>query len=170
MGPTELDAYLRRHTEHEDLYAEGWVNPATTRLIRDRDPDRPRIDLSDLGDLSSTKYFFKKHSRFNDYPEHVQEWVELEYQYAGSCVVYVEGNPVELREGQSLLLDQNTLRKPPILGEDQILINFILAPDSIAQLLDRAEPGGSALGDFLINTLRQEAQKNSCVFFASEDS
>lgn len=171
MDPTELDAYLRRHTEHEERYLAGWSSPETSRLFADKGMDEPRISIADIqSNISSTRYFFKKHSRFSQYPEHVQEWVELEYMYAGSCVEYVRDMPIELREGQCLLLDQNTLHKPPLLSEEQILVNFMLAPDSIADLLRRADLGRTVVGELLVNTLSKTAHKNSYILFASEGS
>lgn len=168
MDPSELDAHLRQHSPSEERYLTGWVNPQIEDWLKSTGDELPRVGFGQI--QFKTHYPCKKHSRFNDYPEHVHSWVELEYMYSGSVVQQVMGLPLELKCGQCILLDQNTRHKIPRLGEDQILLNFMMSPDSIAELLKTIDLGTSVVSEFLVNSMRQTAKKDSYIFFDSTDS
>lgn len=172
MDPHELDAWLRHHTESEERYLahdDAYLRERLER-IGSTENGSLRVSLDSVLFLEGRRYAFKKHSRFNDYPEHVHNWVELEYMYAGSCVQRLNGTPIEVNEGQALLVDQNTRHKVPELGEDQILLNLIFGPETIPSLLEQLDAGASIVTDFLTNSLSRSARKDSYILFKSEDS
>jgi AraC-like DNA-binding protein len=172
MDPQELDAWLRQHTESEERYLahdDAYLRERLER-IGSTEGGSLRVPLGSILFQEGRRFFFKKHSRFNDYPEHVHDWVELEYMYSGSCVQYLNGMPLEVKEGQALLVDQNTRHKVPELGEDQILLNLIFGPETIPSLLGQLDAGASVVTGFLTNTLSRSARKDSYILFASEGS
>ena len=57
---------------------------------------------------------------------HIYPWVELSYMYSGSCIQKINGKPVELKQGQTLLLDLQTIHEIPVLADDQILLNIFI--------------------------------------------
>ena len=126
MNPDELDLWLRKHTESEEHYLahDAAYIAKRQKEVVGIDDGMMRVPLRAKILTGGNRFIFKKHSRFLDYPEHVHDWVELEYMYAGSCVQHLNGTPVRLAEGQSILVDQNTRHKVPLLGEDQILLNL----------------------------------------------
>lgn len=172
MDPQELDAWLRHHTESEERYLAHDESHLKARLKRagTNEDGLVRVPLGTTLFDAGRRFFFKKHSRFNDYPEHVHDWVELEYMYSGSCVQHLNEVPLEVKEGQALLIDQNTRHKVPKLGEDQILLNLIFGPETIPSLLEQLSAGSSIVTDFLTNTLSHSARKDSYILFKSEDS
>lgn len=171
MDPDELDAHLRKHSTSEERYLahdSAYLVQRLGAVSRQEDgmlcvPVTPAFG-------EGHRFGFKKHSRFNDYPEHVHDWVELEYMYAGSCVQHLNGTPIGIREGQALLVDQNTRHKVPELGEDQILLNLFFGPATIPSLLDQQDGAHSVVADFLANTMSRTARKDSYILFESEDS
>lgn len=90
--------------------------------------------------------------------------------YAGSCVQHLNGMPIEVKEGQALLIDQNTRHKVPYLGEGQILLNLFFGADTIPALLEQLRSPHSIVYDFLANSMRQTARKDSFILFDAADS
>ncbi len=90
--------------------------------------------------------------------------------YAGSCVQHLNGMPIEVKEGQALLIDQNTRHKVPHLGEGQILLNLFFGADTIPALLEQLRSPHSIVYDFLANSMRQTARKDSFILFDAADS
>ncbi len=172
MDPDGLDAYLRKHSASEERYLahdDRKIN-GLLRRFGYYEGDVVRIPIGSALFNPQHRFAFKKHSRFFDYPEHYHDWVELGYMYSGSCVQHLNGVPIEVKEGQALLVDQNTLHKVPLLGENQILLNLLFGPDTVPKLLEQLSMGKSPVADFLTNTMSQTAQKDSYIFFASEGS
>ena len=172
MDPDELDRWLRKHTASEERYLahdEAYIEKRREE-VGGLDDGMMRVPLQAKILTGGNRYLFKKHSRFLDYPEHVHDWVELEYMYAGSCVQHLNGTPIELNEGQALLVDQNTRHKVPLLGEDQILLNLFFGPETIPSLVGQLPTSQSIVSDFLSNTMSLSARKDSYIHFASEDS
>ena len=172
MNPDELDQWLRKHTESEEHYLahDAAYIAERQKEVVGIDDGMMRVPLRAKILTGGNRFIFKKPSRFLDYPEHVHDWVELEYMYAGSCVHHLNGTPVRLAEGQSILVDQNTRHKVPLLGEDQILLNLFFGPETIPSLVGQLPSSQSVVADFLSNTLSQTARKDSYIHFASEDS
>lgn len=90
--------------------------------------------------------------------------------YAGSCVQHLNGMPIEVKEGQALLIDQNTRHKVPRLGEGQILLNLFFGADTIPALLEQLRSPHSIVYDFLANSMSQTARKDSFILFDTADS
>ncbi|MGN0070578.1 MAG: AraC family transcriptional regulator [Atopobiaceae bacterium] len=172
MDPHELDAWLRHHTESEERYLADDRNYLRERLqkIGIEEKGALKVPMSPFLFDQGHRFAFKKHSRFNDYPEHIHDWVELEYMYAGSCVQRLNGMPIEVEEGEALLVDQNTRHKVPELSEDQILLNLVFGPETIPSLLEQLHGGTSVVSDFLANSMSDTARKDSYILFKSQGS
>jgi AraC-like DNA-binding protein len=172
MNPEELDAWLRKHSASEERYLGHDFSGIVALLHKAgySTGDVVRIPIGTALFNPQHRLAFKKHSRFFDYPEHYHDWVELGYMYSGSCVQYLNGMPIEVKQGQALLVDQNTLHKVPLLGENQILLNLLFGPDTVPKLLGQLNIGQGSVTDFLANTMSQTAQKDSYILFASERS
>lgn len=167
----ELDAWLRKHSASEERYLRNDESGLAEKLrtIGTNEQGHPRIPTTAA--LSRERHFgFKKHSRFLDYPKHVHDWVEFEYMYAGSCVQHLNGMPIEVKQGQALLIDQNTRHKVPRLGEGQILLNLFFGADTIPALLEQQRSTRSIVYDFLANSMSQTACKDSFILFDAADS
>ncbi len=169
MTPQELDIALRRHTEHEDMYLQGWTNP----IILD---DLEEIELNGkcfrvlrlpqkIGPISCGK-----HSRFNLYPVHIHPWVEFNYMYSGSCIQHVNGKPVRLCQGQTLLLDQNTVHELPVLGEDDILLNIYIQRSYLDAGFFNRISQKNIVSQFFVNAITEGVAHDSFLFFPSERS
>lgn len=171
MNPEELDAWLRKHSASEERYLRNDDCGLAERLRTFGLDTQGRPRMPSRVALGRKRHFgFKKHSRFLDYPEHVHDWVEFEYMYAGSCVQHLNGMPIEVKEGQALLIDQNTRHKVPRLGEDQILLNLFFGADTIPALLEQQRSPHSIVTDFLANSMSKTARKDSFILFDAADS
>ncbi len=169
MTPEELDIRLRSHSKHEKLYLQGWQNPEIIRVMKEIVFSGEKLHVVMLSEKQAA-ISGGKHSRFNAYPVHIHPWVEFNYMYSGSCVQRVNGIPVELKEGQTLLLDQNTVHEIPILGENDILLNIFIRRNYLnADFFNRISQK-NIISQFFVNTITEGIEHDSYIFFASERS
>lgn len=170
MTPEQLDSFLRTPTEHEKLYRNGWKNPlyATemrTVLVRGRPQQVLDISKKNVPLLGGDK-----HSRFSAYPTHIHPWVELCYLYSGSCEQIINGAPVSMEPGQTVILDQNTVHSLPVLGENDILLNlYVSKPYLTAQFFNRISQK-NVVSQFFIDAVTEGLAHDRYLFFASENS
>ncbi|MFC3928562.1 AraC family transcriptional regulator [Streptococcus caprae] len=126
----DLETLLLSETEHETLQKRrGFVS-----------------DLSDLNTLYSdglphlsSSFFFQnkdiyisKHNRYGDYPEHSHQFFELNYVYRGSCTQVINGESLQLQQGDILLMDTNSRHAIKALGSGDILINILFQNHEIS--------------------------------------
>ena len=124
---------------------------------------RPYIPLGgNIYERGSTPLFsIKRHSRFQAFPEHCHDGIEFNYLYAGRCRQVVNGRPIELLRGQTLMLSADTVHTIEPLGEDDILFNLNINPEYlIGGVLNRLHCDSMVtriLVDSLESTLRHDA-------------
>lgn len=163
MTPEELDIRLRSHSKHEKLYLQGWQNPEIIRVMKEIVFSGEKLHVVMLSEKQAA-ISGGKHSRFNAYPVHIHPWVEFNYMYSGSCVQRVNGIPVELKEGQTLLLDQNTVHEIPILGENDILLNIFIRRNYLnADFFNRISQK-NIISQFFVNTITEGIEHDSYIF------
>lgn len=169
MTPQELDTALRRHTPHEDRYLQGWQNPEILQEMEEIQLEGKKLHV-----LRQREKSFSigggKHSRFNAYPIHIHPWVELNYMYSGSCLERVNGLPIQLRQGQMLLLDQNTVHELPVLGENDILLNLYIQRSYLDAGFFNRISQQNIISQFFVNSITEGVAHDSYIFFASENS
>lgn len=132
MNRIELKENLRKLTPHEIQYKHGLVDEVELsfehRTLHGKDVLYAPIKGSAVfkyGPLFSVK----KHSRYQSFPSHVHDGIEINYMYSGSCRQVVNGNPCCLKEGQVLFLNMDTTHSIDPLGDDDILLNININTD-----------------------------------------
>ncbi len=169
MTPDELDFQLRRLTEHELRYRNGWINPAYDDQL-----EHLRLHGKELKVLklhpSLKPLAGSKHSRFIAYPAHVHPWVELNYMYSGSCRQRINGHEVELAKGQTLLLNQGSVHELPVLGQDDILLNIYVRKEYLAAGFLNRLSKRSVITQLLADSIAGGLEQDQWIFFDSQDS
>ena len=102
--------------------------------------------------------------RYVDWPRHRNYLIEISYVVSGVCRVRVDGRTILLRPGDIFIPNQYTMFSRDALGEDDILVSFIVKPQFLEDVCLRLR-AGSLLSDFMLDTLRKEVSWNRYLHF-----
>ncbi|MHC5374969.1 AraC family transcriptional regulator [Enterococcus sp. LJL120] len=112
--------------------------------------------------------FINKHHRYSAMPAHTHEFVEFNYMYSGSCVQYINDQPIYLQEGEILLIDKDIIQRIDPLAEDDILINILLKDDSITtEIVVNMVKANSLVNEFLLTASNELSSHNNFIHFKS---
>lgn len=173
MDTKSLDTYLRKLSDHEKLYKEGYQNPylmGLKTLTKNGITVTIMPDYSDVFGTANSTIILKKHSRFQAYPLHVTNWIEFNYMYSGSCKQIINGTVHEFHAGQMLLMDSDTIHTVEPLGENDILIDIIIRKKDINNSFFSRFSDDNLLSQFFINAITENAQHDNYILFPSETS
>lgn len=168
-----LQKKLFELTKHEVKYKNDIQDfsdiPFKTRKIHGM--EIPYVSIKEFADYKSGPLFsIKRHSRFQDFPSHCHEGIEINYMYNGSCKQIINGKEHILNCRQTLFLNPDTIHKILPLGEHDILLNININPDFlITNFLNRFSCD-SILTRFFVNALTDSIQQDTFLFFDSQKS
>jgi len=106
--------------------------------------------------------------RYVAWPPHRNYLIEISYMVSGMCRVEVAGQEIILRPGDIFIPNQYTIFSRAPLGDDDIMVSFIVKPQFLEDLCLRLR-AGSPLSDFMLDTLRQEVSWNRYLHFKNVD-
>ena len=95
----------------------------------------------------------RPHTRFIHFPLHSHDYVEVVYMCRGSTVHYINGERVELKEGELLFLGQSAEQEIEVAGEEDIAVNLIVLPPFFDTALQMMGEEKTPLHDFIISCL-----------------
>lgn len=110
----------------------------------------------------------RPHTRFIHFPEHVHDYVEMVYMCRGSTTHIVNGTRIELRQGELLLMGQNTRQEIMPAGEDDIAVNFIVRPEFFSATLPFLGDDETPLRRFIVDCLCGETDSGYLLFQVSD--
>ena len=85
----------------------------------------------------------RPHTRFIRFPAHSHNYVEMIYMCQGSTVHTINGDRIELKTGELLILNQNAVQEIEPAGRDDIAVNFLILPEFFDQTLRKKTPAES---------------------------
>lgn len=106
--------------------------------------------------------------RYVEWPPHRNYLIEISCVLSGECHVHIAGKEIVLRRGDIFIPNQYTVFSRDPLGENDILVSFILKPQYLQEVSLQLK-AGSPLADFMLDTLRQEASWNRYLHFTDVD-
>ncbi len=95
----------------------------------------------------------RPHTRLIHFPEHTHDYVEIVYMCQGETDHIVNGEKIRLREGELLLLGQNTRQEILPAGMDDIAVNFIVRPEFFSATLNYLGNEETPLRKFVVDCL-----------------
>lgn len=182
MNLNILDKTLRKLTESEHRYLQGGVYAGWEHMDQRKVGDRMinTIDIGARGAGSSgsevfftrQQFFFnvKKNSRFNPVPEHVHNYVEVNYVYSGVCPQVVNDKKIILEQGQVLIININTPHSIAELKEDDIMISIIVSHEYLHEKVFHHFSRDSILASFFIQAITQKTESSRYIRFSSENN
>ena len=127
----EIIADLSRITEEEQAILDG-----KTEVEKERYSSGQKF-VMDAGKLLERGKLIdiRPHTRFIRFPAHSHNYVEMIYMCQGSTVHTINGDRIELKTGELLILNQNAVQEIEPAGRDDIAVNFLILPEFFDQTL-----------------------------------
>ena len=126
-----------RNTIDRELYMHGQGNIINARKL-----------------LASGKLItLRPHTRFIHFPEHTHDYVEVVYMCAGQMVHIVNGNRIELDQGELLFMNQSATHEILEAREWDLAVNFIVLPEFFNNVLTIMGEEETPLRRFLVDCL-----------------
>lgn len=101
----------------------------------------------------------RPHTRFAAFPPHTHDYVEMIYMCSGTTVHRMNGERVELRTGELLLLGPHTVQETDPAGEGDIAVNFIILPEFFDRSLAMLGAEDTPLRQFIVDSLGKGASE-----------
>ena len=95
----------------------------------------------------------RPHTRFVHFPPHTHDYVEMVYMCRGRTTHIINGDRIELQEGELLMLGQNAIQEILPASETDIAVNFIVRPAFFAGALEYLGDEETPLRRFLLDCL-----------------
>lgn len=105
-----------------------------------------------------------RHPRFFPIPQHRHHFIEAMYVCSGSITHIINDQPVVLKAGDLLLLNQHTSHRLPAAGEEDIAVTFLIQPRFFEDTYELAAKR-NVLSDFIVDLLRQEVNCNQYLHY-----
>lgn len=107
----------------------------------------------------------RPHTRFIHFPKHTHNYIEVVYMCSGSTLHIINGEKVELRQGELLFLSKNANQEIYPAGENDIAVNFIILPEFFDQALSMIGQEENLVRDFLVDCLRSKESQMGYLHF-----
>lgn len=95
----------------------------------------------------------RPHTRFVHFPEHSHDYVEIIYMCSGKTCHIIDGEPIELKEGELLFLCQRAKQEILPAQMDDVAVNFIVLPEFFDNALQMIGEEDTPLRRFVIDCL-----------------
>ncbi|MGP4041220.1 AraC family transcriptional regulator [Gracilibacillus sp. D59] len=165
---TLLYQELMKETEEERAILEG--NQAVNKKIY--------TDLTSDFVIQSEKFLkddlimIRKHPRYIDFPRHSHDYIEMNYVFHGKFHQKVADQPITLKQGDILLLNQYIEHELASCEENDIVINFIIHPAFFDYILSNLSTGfiQSQMLQFLMNSMFDYNHTGQFLYYPVADS
>lgn len=121
-------------------------------LNKYKDDDRSVVVVTDKFLHNSKLITIGKHTRFSIYPNHRHDFIEIAYVYQGEMKQNIEGKEIKLKKGEIIFLNQKIKHKIGMTGENDVIINFLIAPDFFDYIVKMFK-NENIISTFLLSTI-----------------
>ncbi len=166
----ELLDYLRQITPEEAALREGQqkIDKGIYTSIPEDADAIVHIDAAKL--LEAGKLIqIRTHTRFAHFPMHTHNFVEVVYMCQGSTHHVINGNDVELRQGELLFISQSAKQEIYPASEEDVAVNFIILPEFFDYGLTMIKQENNQLRSFLIDCLTGGKEDTGYLHFKVAD-
>jgi AraC-like DNA-binding protein len=111
----------------------------------------------------------RPHTRFIHFPEHTHDYVEAVYMCAGETVHIVNGNRIELNQGDLLFMNQSATHEILKACEKDVAVNFIVLPEFFSNVLSILGEEETPLRRFLVDCLCGQTSGTGFLHFKVAD-
>lgn len=111
----------------------------------------------------------RTHTRFVHFPRHKHNYVEVIYMCSGSTRHVINGEAVQLYQGELLFLNQTVTQEIYPADENDIAVNFIILPEFFDLVLRMMGEEQNLLRDFIVDCLRTKNGSSGYLYFKVAD-
>lgn len=151
-------------TEEEKRILDGEVNIDRSIYMEGRENKISVKKLLDDGKLITVR----PHTRFVHFPEHSHDYVEVIYMCRGKTTHIINGNRIELNEGELLFLTPNAKQEILPASKDDVAVNFIILPQFFENAFQMIGNEQTPLHSFIIDVLSGEKSTKYMHFKVSD--
>ena len=188
MNIKSLDYKLKELSESEKRYRDGHIFTGWSNMPKKELNGKLYSVIGNEHEISTTsepfrhsgnnRYFMdlgntitiKKTSRFNPVPEHIHDYIEMNFVYSGTCSQSVDGKDVLLQKGQVLLIDTECPHSIGYLGDDDILLSIIIPKAYLRESFLSQISQDNFLTRFFIQALNTQTDHDHYILFHSEEN
>ncbi|WP_077619350.1 AraC family transcriptional regulator [Bacillus sinesaloumensis] len=106
----------------------------------------------------------RKHTRFVDFPKHKHDYIEVNYVYHGQLKQTVGSEPLTLKQGELLFLNQHIEHEIQASNEEDIIINFIIKPEFFDFIFSFISTDNT-ITKFIFSSLFNNSQSGQFLYF-----
>ena len=140
---------LSEVTKEERRFLEGHTDIDREIYMADRPDVINSRKLLSAGKLIT----LRPHTRFVHFPQHTHDYVEMVYMCTGTTEHIVNGDSVQLRDGELLLLNQSATHEVCRADAGDVAVNFIILPEFFTETLKDIGEEETPLRRFLVDCL-----------------
>lgn len=126
MDQELLDKFLvLNQTEVMQKQQHKFIPDYDQKSIVKNSDEKDKIPIFTPDFFKNKEVYISRHNRFADYPKHTHTFFEMNYCLRGNAREIVGNNPVDLSQGDILIVDVGTPHSIKALHENDILINIL---------------------------------------------
>ena len=156
----EILEYLSKITDEEREILDG-KNINRNRYMADGKSVISAKKLLKSGKLIT----IRPHTRFVHFPEHRHDYIEMVYMCKGQTTHIINGQTVQLSEGEVLILNQHAVQEIMPAGEGDIAVNFIILPQFFDKALEMLDEEETPLRRFIIDCIAGREDEGGYLHF-----
>lgn len=111
----------------------------------------------------------RPHTRFVHFPRHRHDYVEIVYMCSGKTTHIINGNRIELKEGEILFLCQGAEQEILPADKNDIAVNFIVLPEFFDSALRMIGEEDTPIRRFVIDCLKNDRDSKGYLHFEVSD-
>lgn len=161
----ELIKSLSAITPEEEVIRKGKKDIDRTLYMDRENMVIMKEKLLEAGSLITVR----PHTRFVHFPGHTHNYVEVIYMCQGSTTHVIDGNAIELNEGELLFLNQHATQEILPAKEEDMAINFIILPEFFDTAFRMMGEEENLLRDFIVGCLCDDTRYSRYLHFQVND-
>lgn len=119
--------------------------------------------------LKNRSVCVNKESRFTVIPEHIHSVIEFLYVYSGHCTQIINGQSIQMAQGDICMLDTHVPHSIQPLGKNDIVITIEMKKEYLTQGFLQRLGNNGIINGFLINALSSEAAHDQYLLFHNRE-
>lgn len=165
----ELLSLLTPITDEEQAILGGQTDIDQSLYSRVKSPDAKTGEIDSSVVLGNGKLIdIRPHTRFVHFPKHTHNYVEFVYMCQGTTTHIIDNDPIILKEGDLLFMNQHAAQEILPAGKEDIAVNFMILPVFFDEVLRMMAPEKNMLRDFIVNCLTRKDAGSHYLYFDME--
>ncbi|MBQ2734140.1 MAG: helix-turn-helix domain-containing protein [Clostridia bacterium] len=111
----------------------------------------------------------RPHTRFIHFPKHTHDYIEIVYMCAGETTHIINGNKIQLSEGETLILNQHATQEILPARETDIAVNFIVMPQFLSKAVEMMGEEETPLRRFIIDCISGRESTDGYLHYKTAD-